>query len=259
LQYRKISGIFKIKIGGETMQSQRNVEALEDFDTKDYLDKVKDGSLELYENEFALMEQAIDLPPAFMRLEEQQQQMILLYLEPEYLETYSGKYTKDDVFASFLATYKNKDLLNKIFTTIEVSAGTDKDGNAITKEMKVIDQDYMPQYLRLKAYAKSVWKSNNLKEMVKTMREIMSNDGFKDEELLERSIIDDALAKDKSAYTMRNRSLAVKIKGMEKSNALQQINVYVEGGGQKLNRTIIESTGNDNYDLAIEDSEEGEE
>ena len=258
MQYRKISGIFKIKIGGETMQSQRNVEALEDFDTKDYLDKVKDGSLELYENEFALMEQAIDLPPAFMRLEEQQQQMILLYLEPEYLETYSGKYTKDDVFASFLATYKNKDLLNKIFATDEVVVGTDSEGNKLTREIKVINQDYMPQYLRLKAYAKSLWKSNNLKEMVKTMREIMSNDGFKDEELLERSIIDDALAKDKSAYTMRNRSLAVKIKGMEKSNALQQINVYVEGGGRQLNRTIIESSGNDNYELGIE-KEEGEE
>jgi hypothetical protein len=57
---------------------------------------------------------------------------------------------------------------------------------------------------------------------------------------------------------MRNRSLAVKIKGMEKSNALQQINVYVEGGGRQLNRTIIESSGNDNYELGIE-KEEGEE
>jgi hypothetical protein len=33
----------------------------------------------------------------------------------------------------------------------------------------------------------------------------------------------------------------------------------MDSGGKKLNRTIIESTGNDNYDLAIEDNEEGEE
>ena len=42
---------------------------------------------------------------------------------------------------------------------------------------------------------------------------------------------------------------------MEKSNALQQINVYVAGGGKELNKTIIESTGNDNYDLAIENDD----
>jgi hypothetical protein len=101
--------------------------------------------------------------------------------------------------------------------------------------------------------ASGTWKKYNLKELVKSMREIISNDGFKDEELLERGIVDDALAKDKTNYTARMRALAIKVKGMEKTNALQQINVYVEGGGKQLNKTIIESSGNDNYDLGIEE------
>ena len=237
------------------MQKQRDVETLKNFDTLDYVEHVKSGSLELYENEFSLMQEAIDLPPAFMRLDEQQQQMILLYLEPDFIEPYSLKSTKDDVFASFLVTYKNKNVLKKIFIKTEVNAGVDPNGNTLTREVTTINPDNMAEYLKLKAYAKSIWKRNNLKELIKTMREIMTNDGFKDEEMLERTIIDDALAKDKTSYTMRNRALAVKIKGMEKSNALQQINVYVEGGGKQLNKTIIESSGNDNYGLGYGESD----
>jgi hypothetical protein len=173
---------------------------------------------------------------------------------------------EDDVIESSSLTkfrklrLKDMNLLDMLVNkTVEIAIGTDMNGNALTKDIQVLDDEQMPLYLKLKAMASGTWKKYNLKELVKSMREIISNDGFKDEELLERGIVDDALAKDKTNYTARMRALAIKVKGMEKTNALQQINVYVEGGGKQLNKTIIESSGNDNYDLAIEDSEEGEE
>lgn len=213
----------------------------------------KDGKYdEAYENEASLIEAELGLPPAFMGLGTQEQQMILLYLDDDIVETSSQKKTKGNVFASFLMTYPNKTLLSKIFVDVEIPNGTNADGSVAYKYIKQVDDEYMPQYLRLKAMSSAVWKNNNLKELIKSMREIIENGGFKDEEMIERVIVDDALSNDKSNYTARMRSLAVKIKGMEKTNALQQVNVYVKGGGRELNRTIIESSGNDNYDLGLD-------
>ncbi len=235
------------------MDKVRDVESLKNVNTATYMDSIKKNDIDLFENEYALLGDSIGLPPAFMQLEIQLQQMLLLYLDNDYIEPNSMKPTKDSAFISFLATYPNQNVVKKIYKTVEVAIGTDMDGNAITKDIKVLDDEEMPLYLKLKAMASGMWKKYNLKELVKSMREIITNDGFKDEELLERGIVDDALAKDKTNYTARMRALAIKVKGMEKTNALQQINVYVEGGGKQLNKTIIESSGNDNYDLGIEE------
>ncbi len=235
------------------MQKAREVEKLQNVNTQTYIDSMRENSVELFENEYALLGEDIGLPPAFMQLDMNLQQMLLLYIDDEYIEPNSMKPTKDSAFISFLATYPNQEVVKKIFKMIEVAVGTDQNGEAIVKELKVINDEEMPLYLKLKAMASGTWKRYNLKELVKSMREIVSNDGFKDEELIERQIVDDALSKDKSNYTARMRALAVKVKGMEKTNALQQINVYVEGGGKQLNKTIIESSGNDNYELGIED------
>jgi len=235
------------------VQKAREVEKLQNVNTQTYIDSMRENSVELFENEYALLGEDIGLPPAFMQLDMNLQQMLLLYIDDEYIEPNSMKPTKDSAFISFLATYPNQEVVKKIFKMIEVAVGTDQNGEAIVKELKVINDEEMPLYLKLKAMASGTWKRYNLKELVKSMREIVSNDGFKDEELIERQIVDDALSKDKSNYTARMRALAVKVKGMEKTNALQQINVYVEGGGKQLNKTIIESSGNDNYELGIED------
>ena len=111
----------------------------------------------------------------------------------------------------------------------------------------------MNVYLKLKAQASSVMKKYLPKELIRTLREIVTNSGMKDEELLANAILDDALSNDKSSYTARMRALAVKVTGLEKQTSLSQINVYVDGGGSKLNETIIESSGNDNYDLGYGD------
>lgn len=112
-----------------------------------------------------------------------------------------------------------------------------------------------PQYLRIKANASAMWRKNNLKDLVTIVREMVEYGGFKDEDLIERAIVDDAMSEDKSNYTARMRQMAIKIKGMEKNNQLQQINVYMESGGKELNKRLAESSGNNNYDLGIIEGE----
>ena len=70
------------------------------------------------------------------------------------------------------------------------------------------------------------------------MREIVSNDGFKDEELLQRKIIDDALSSERDSFTMQNRRVATEITGMKKPSGMIHINVWEKSGGREATRTV---------------------
>jgi len=208
-----------------------------------------------YENEAWVVEREMGFPESYMRLGEVEQRMMMMYME-DVREPMTGESTYGKVFTSWL--YANRQeggirIPTDLFIKVMDTAVDSKTGELVEVEKTVPNPDRMNLYLRLKARAFATWRQNNMHELVKPMREIFKNAGMKDEQILEQAIVDDALADDKSNYTARMRSLAVKVKGMEKNNALQMVNVYVEGGGNKLNRTIIEETGNDTYDLGLGD------
>jgi len=231
------------------VENIREPEPLENYTEQKHLDTVKNGDLEKYENEYHLVEQTLSLPEKFMELGELEQRMVLLFVDKDYIEPNSEKHTENDAFISFLACYQNQTVVKKIFRLAERNVGYDKDGEPIMKMYKEINAEQMPLYMKLKAHASSVWKNSNLKEIAKSMKEIVTNSGFRDEELLEQKILSDSLSSDKSAYTMANRRLAVEIKGLKKPMGLQQINVYYDGGGEKANKIISAVVGNQNYDL----------
>jgi hypothetical protein len=205
-----------------------------------------------FENEVYLMEQEMGLPVAYMGLEDVAQKMLMYYIEPNVLEPNSREETQGNILASFMMAYPNKKIFEDLFITERQESGVDGSGNSVFEWVTYKNPEKANTLLRIRQMAGAYFRKNRLKELVKPMKDIMLQGGFKDEEILEQEIMNDALAKDKSNYTARMRSLAVKVKGMEKKNSLQQINVYVEGGGKELNRTIIEASGNDSYDLGID-------
>ena len=231
------------------MDGIREVEPLSDYNEQKHLDAIKKGELELYENEYHLIEKALSLPQKFMELGDLEQRMVLLFVDKDFVETYSGKKTENDAFASFLAAYDKKDVISKIYLAKEETIGYDKEGNELIKIVKIVNPQQLSLYMKLKSHATMVWKNSNLKEISKTMREIMTNSGFRDEELLEQRIMSDALSNDKDNFTMQNRKAAIEIKGLKKPTSMQQINVFLEGGGKKANDVIIESTNNEVYSL----------
>ena len=215
------------------------------------------GESESYENEMFLVESEMGLPKTYLLLEDCAKQVLMGYLEAGLEEPYSGLATKGNIFASYLLSYPNKKVVKEMFMEVLVDTGQfDKEGNSIQKVIKKVNPEKFAVYTRLKQQSGAFWRRNNLKDLVKPMRDIIQQGGFKDEEVLERAIIDDALSEDKSQFTARMRSLAVKVKGMEKTNTLQQINVYVDGGGKQLNDTIIEASGNDAYSLGLGDDDD---
>ena len=225
---------------------------LENHSESDYLNAVKHNELDLYENEYHLIEQTLNLPQKYMELSELEQRMVLLFIDKDFIEPFSEKKTENNAFISFLASYHNQVVVKRLWKTVTKEVGYDKEGNTLTEEYKVIDQKELPLYMKLKTHATMLWKGNNLKEISKSMREIMTNDGFRDDELLEQKIVSDAMGDGRDSFTIQNRRLAVDIKGMKKPQGLQQINVFLKGGGREANKEIVAVTKNDAFDLIPE-------
>lgn len=236
------------------MQKEREVDVqLENYDEQKHIDVVKRGNFDLYENEFELVKDELGLPITFMQLDMLCQQMILMFIDNDYIEPYSHKHTKNNAFISFLASWDNKSVKEKLFIAQDVVSGVDKDGNDVYKRVIIPNPTNYGTYLKLKTQASALWKRNNLKEVSKSMREIVSNDGFKDEELLERKIIDDALSNERDSFTMQNRRVATEITGMKKPSGMLHINVFELKGGKEATREVIEATGQSSFDLVPED------
>jgi len=231
------------------VENVREPKPLQDYDEQKHLETVKNGDLEQYENEYHLVEQTLLLPKKFMELGELEQRMVLLFVDKDFVEPNSGKHTENDAFVSFLASYPNQSVIKKIFILAERTTGYDKEGNELIETYLKINEKELPLYMKLKSHATMIWKQSNLKEISKSMKEIMTNSGFRDEELLEQKILSDSLSSDKSAYTMANRRLAVDIKGLKKPMGLQQINVYLDGGGKKSTEIISSVSGNKAFEL----------
>jgi hypothetical protein len=232
----------------------KELQALEEYDVNKHLEVIKNGDFELYENEYELVKGSLGLPPAFMQLGELEQQIVMFYNDPEYIEPNSKKHTKNDSFISFLSCYPNQGIVKKLFHEVMYEDGYDREGNQLYKRVVEPSPEYRIQRLRLKSLSTSIWSKNNLKEVAMRMRDIVENDGYKEDEILERKILDDALFGERDSYTLQNRKMAMEIKGMKKPKSMQSINVFLDGGGQKANRVIIEESGNQAYELLPEDN-----
>jgi len=246
-----------MELFGEEIEKPKNRKPVDlaNHSEVEYLETIKNNELELYENEYHLIEKTLNLPQKYMELSELEQKMVLLFIDKDFVEPNSEKKTENNAFISFLASYHNQEVIKRLYYDEEKVIGYDREGNTLTETYKQLNHNELPLYAKLKTHATMLWKKNNLKEISKTMREIMTNDGFRDDELLEQKIVSDALSDKRDSFTMQNRRVAVEIKGMKKPQGLQQINVYLKCGGKEANKEIVDVTKNVVYDLEPENIE----
>ncbi len=243
-----------MELFGEIIKEPKSREPIKlaNHNEVDYLETIKNNDIDLYENEYHLIEQTLNLPQKYMELSEIEQKMVLLFIDKDFIEPHSGKKTENSGLISFLASYHNQAVVKKLYKTETRTLGFDKQGNELTEEYKIVNPDELTLFLKIKQHATMLWKTNNLKEISKSMREIMTNDGFRDDELLEQKIISDAMSDSRDSFTIQNRRIAVDIKGMKKPQGLQKINVFFDGGGKEANKEIVQTTKNVVYDLIPE-------
>lgn len=172
----------------------------------------------------------------------------MYFLDNDAVNEYTGKKTFMNIEESYLCSGIYPDShLDKVYE-VEPKEYVKPDGTIdYTNKYTILDKR---ENMRLRAEALKFWKDNDLDTHFSEMVEIKrGNIPFED--LLKFAITTDAL-KDGD---VQNRKMAVKIYGLENKNTKNTINVYVDGGGDKLSKQVAISSGNQAYQLLEHDDE----
>lgn len=174
------------------------------------------------------------------------------FLDSETVNEWTGKPTMLDLEESYIMSgVYPEEHLKKVYRVweeeIEVRR---KDGSIIMEyetKYKVLDRS---ADMAIRSEARKFWYNNNLDQFfLEAQQYKRGNIPFIDQ--LKFAIETDALKPGDTA----NRKMAMDIHGMKNKFGQTNINVYIEGKGKELARTIIDSSGNDNFALGIPEDE----
>ena len=174
--------------------------------------------------------------------------LFLYFMDNETINPWTGKPTHLNIEESYIASgVYGVEHLEKVYdvTNEEVEVRR-RDGTSVIEYQTVYTVLDRAENMRIRAEALRYWTNNNLNNHFREMQEIKRGN-IEFTELLKVAIENDAL---KPGDTV-NRRMAIDIHGMKNKHANRSINIYLDGGGDKHNREIISSTGNDNYDLGL--------
>ena len=194
------------------VDKERIVEPLKDLDEKIYFDALKENKLDTYENEIAIFKGALSIPKEIIELPIQAQNMLSFYNDRQWVNPQTGKHTYNDIVECYIASLDDTEFMKDVFFFEKVR---DEQGNVIDEVVK-INPEQKAIYMKLKTYAISYWNDNNLSQIVDVFKTLMLG-GRKQEDMLKDAVIDDALYHKDMNYKMKNRTLAVKVLGMDKN------------------------------------------
>ena len=174
------------------------------------------------------------------------------FLDSETKNEWTGKPTMLDLEESYImcGVYPEKHLETVYKVWLEPQEVRRKDGSTVTEyetKYKVLNRK---EDMRIRTEARKYWNENGLDQFfLEAQQYKRGNIPFIDQ--LKFAIETDALKPGDTA----NRKMAMDIHGMKNKNNKLTINVFRDGNGSKLARTIIDSSNNDVYELGIDDDE----
>jgi len=167
------------------------------------------------------------------------------FLDAETVSEYTGKKTFLDIEESYImcGVYPN---LGDVYESKEIEIEKEKHGTTWTEYSIVYTVLNRNEDIRIRSEARKFWSEHQLENIFQEAQQYKrGNIPFVDQ--LKFAIETDALR----SGDIQNRKMAMDIHGMKNKMGNVQINVYRDGGGKQLNRTIIESSGNDNFNLGL--------
>jgi hypothetical protein len=173
------------------------------------------------------------------------------FLDSETINEWTGKKTMLDIEECYIMSgiYPD-DHLMKVYEVKEIETEKEKNGSTWTEysmSYKIIDKR---EDMRIRTEARRFWADNQLDTFFQEATQYKrGNIPFTDQ--LKFAIETDAL----KPGDIQNRKMAMDIHGMKNKNNKLTINVFRDGNGSKLARTIIDSSNNDVYELGIDDDE----
>ena len=169
------------------------------------------------------------------------------FLDSETISQFTGKKTMLDIEESYIMSgVYGDDYLDKVYKAEEIEIEKEKHGTTWTEYSIVYTVLNRNEDIRIRSEARKFWSEHQLENIFQEAQQYKrGNIPFVDQ--LKFAIETDALR----SGNIQNRKMAMDIHGMKNKMGTVQINVYRDGGGKQLNRTIIESSGNDNFNLGL--------
>lgn len=174
------------------------------------------------------------------------------FLDSETKNEWTGKPTMLDLEESYIMSgvYPEKHLETVYKVWQEEVEVRRKDGSTVTEYETKYAILNRKEDMRIRTEARKYWNENGLDQFfLEAQQYKRGNIPFIDQ--LKFAIETDALKPGDTA----NRKMAMDIHGMKNKNNKLTINVFRDGNGSKLARTIIDSSNNDVYELGIDDDE----
>jgi hypothetical protein len=234
------------------VNKKREVEPLKEFDEATYFTALKDNKLDTYENEIALAKGGLTIPKEILELPIQAQTVLSFYNDKDYINKETGRKTFNDIVESYIASIEDTTWIEDIFEKFDIYDKNDH----VAGYKTIVKPEKKQQYTLLKTKAISYWNEQNLNMMVEIFKSLMLG-GRKREDMLKDAIVDDALFHPDDNFRLKNRSLAVKVMGMDKNVQMLGMDVWQKGGGREFGSHMAKALGIKSADLSqyIEEDE----
>ena len=177
----------------------------------------------------------------------------LNFMDNDMISEYTGKKTYLNVEESYIMSgVYNDEHLDTVYKVVvkevvEIDRKTDEERIVYDNHYTVIDKR---EDLRIRTEALRYWADNALENHFAEMLEVKRG-RIPFQDLLKFAIETDALKEG----DVQNRKMAIDIHGMKNKNNKQTINVYVDGGGNRLATSIAESSNNKFLGLGLDEDE----
>lgn len=175
------------------------------------------------------------------------------FLDDDTVSSWTGKKTMLDIEESYIMSgvYPDEHLKKVYDVKIEEREVKQRDGSTTTEYVSVYKVLNKKEDFRIRVEAKKYWYDNGLDQYFQEATQYKrGNIPFADQ--LKFAIETDAL----KPGDVQNRKMAMDIYGMKNKNSKNTINVYVDGGGNKLVKGIASSSNNKMLELGLEDDED---
>jgi hypothetical protein len=228
------------------VERERKLEPLKDLDLDTYLQTTKKNELELFENEIALGGKDLGIPTEIMELSFQAQSMLSFYCDRNFVNPETLKHTYNNILESYIASLEDSSFVEEIYEIHDLGEGY---------KVAIVRPEKKPQYIRLKQKAISLWKQNQLSNLVNPFKELMSG-GRSKEDLLKDDILDEALYDDDKNYRLKRTNQAIKVLGLDKNIQMSLPDVWNIGGGKQLHSHMKKQFGGVDYTQIIEEEQD---
>jgi hypothetical protein len=192
----------------------------------------------------SILEDTEGLPVSFTELDEIAARTLINFLN-NTINPYTNKSTFGNITESYMISGAYTDEYLKKHSKHTV---VENERGDIQKETYEFDHR---EYAKIQIKALNMWQKKKL-DVVMNDYKALRYGKIEPKDIIENAILSGITGSNNEKEKIDYIKLGIKVFGLDKNAGSQPINVYVDGGGKELTKSIVSSTGNSNFDLGLD-------